>query len=103
MLAVVDVSKRELAGVISSQSVCGGREITDIGIFLQRVMLLSVIFLQLPTEPDTDNFGFGTPSCNALFIVVGVERIIGRVMQTAALLALNGLACDEVTHVYHVA
>lgn len=45
MLAVVDVSKKELTGVIGSQSVCGGREITDIGIFLQRVMLLSVIFL----------------------------------------------------------
>ena len=40
-----EVSKRELAEVIGSESACGGWKVTDISISFQWVLLLSVIFL----------------------------------------------------------
>ena len=36
------------------------------------------------------------------FLVVSVLGIIHRVVQSPALLALNGLTCDEITHIDHV-
>lgn len=38
-----------------------------------------------------------------LLLVVRMQRIVGGVVQSAALLALDSLTCDEVAHVNHVA
>ena len=41
--------------------------------------------------------------CSFLFLVVGVDGVVGGEVEAAALLALEGEAGDEITHVDHVA
>ena len=40
---------------------------------------------------------------SVLFLVVGVDGVVGGEVETAALLALEGEAGDEIAHVDHVA
>ena len=65
--------------------------------------LLHLLFSKFVYFLDINQIGTFASLAKTSFLVVSVLGIIHRVVQASALFALDGLSCDEIAHIDHIA